>query len=88
MRRTAPRGDHAPIPCVRCGAVGVAVWKACSDTEWRVVCADCDIEANEVLLRWLKVPRSGRKLADYLLRQDRTPITRHRLKMSGLVPLV
>ena len=81
------RDDDAPILCARCGATGVAVWKACSDVEWRILCVDCDLKANAWLLNFLNVTRPTWRLNRYSVAMDRRPVTHRRLVMAGLRPL-
>lgn len=44
-------------PCIRCGKPGHASWNICADkvgsrTQYRVLCAECDVELNEIVMRW------------------------------------
>ena len=86
--RATKRDDDSPLPCVRCGGqYGVAVWKACSDKEWRVLCEPCDIAANEMLLRFLNVARTAWRVKRYMATMDRRPVTRKRLILNGMLPI-
>lgn len=45
------------VPCVRCGRPGHAAWNICADNvgdrpQLRVLCAECDVEMNEMAMRW------------------------------------
>ena len=42
------------IPCVRgCGRRGHASWNICADGGvYRAVCKQCDVELNELVMRW------------------------------------
>lgn len=55
MRRT-PYTDIGirRVPCVRCGGKAQAQWQICSDHgQFRALCARCDVELNELVMRWV-----------------------------------
>lgn len=79
--------DSTALPCVRCGDPAVAVWKACADARFRVLCPACDLEANAWLLRFLKVTRPTWRLNRYKASMDLRPVTADRLKTAGMLPL-
>lgn len=79
--------NDATIPCARCGRDGVAVWKACADKDWRVLCDACDVEANQMLLAFLKVPQPTRRINRYRLTMDLRPVTRSRMMLCGMLSL-
>jgi hypothetical protein len=42
------------VPCVRCGAPSRYQWQICADGRlYRPLCAPCDIELNEMVMRWV-----------------------------------
>ena len=43
------------LPCVRgCGRKGSASWKICADgPQYRALCAVCDVEMNELAMRFV-----------------------------------
>lgn len=42
------------LPCFRCGGPAVHQWSACADGNlWRPLCVPCDVELNEMVLRWM-----------------------------------
>lgn len=54
------------VPCVRCGQPGYADWGVCADANRRrVLCVDCDIELNRMVLTWAGDPNVERKMRDY-----------------------
>lgn len=84
-RHAHPGFDEAPLPCVKCGRKGVAVWKCCADMDWRVLCVDCDVEANEWLLRFMNVSQPTRRLNRYREKMDVRPVTRARMIRCGML---
>jgi hypothetical protein len=39
--------------CIRCGKQAVFQWQICADDNiYRPVCIGCDIELNEIVLKW------------------------------------
>jgi hypothetical protein len=41
------------LPCFRCGKKAIHQWQICSDDRlFRPLCLPCDIELNELVLRW------------------------------------
>lgn len=56
MPRTKPYTPSGirRIPCARCGKPSRYQWQICADDRvFRGVCADCDIELNEMVMRWV-----------------------------------
>lgn len=55
------------LPCVRgCGRKAHASWQACADGGiYRPLCLECDIEINEMVLRWMRDPEWESKMAAY-----------------------
>jgi len=42
------------VPCVRCGRPGRYQWQICADGRlYRVLCGECDIALNELVIRWV-----------------------------------
>lgn len=51
------------LKCFRCGAKAEYQWQICSDgNQYRPLCAECDIELNELVLRWI-----GFKETDHMM---------------------
>jgi hypothetical protein len=41
------------LPCVKCGAPARFQWQICSDNRlFRPLCKKCDVELNEMVMRW------------------------------------
>lgn len=45
------------VPCIICGAPGHANWNICADKvgerpQFRVLCAEHDVQLNELVMRW------------------------------------
>lgn len=41
-------------PCTRCGRPAHAQWQICADDRvYRTLCASCDVELNEMVVRWV-----------------------------------
>lgn len=54
------------VPCVRCGAPAVHQWNVCADRNvYRVLCLDCDIALNRLVLEWANDPDAAAKVAKY-----------------------
>lgn len=52
--------------CFRCGEPASTQWQICSDgNKYRPLCLKCDVELNELVLRWMGFPDAKRKLAKY-----------------------
>jgi hypothetical protein len=75
-RREAPKlnGRKRPyteielrrLRCVRCGEKATHQWQICSDGNiHRPICANCDIELNEMVLRWVGFPDWREKMENY-----------------------
>jgi hypothetical protein len=42
------------MPCARCGAKASFQWQICADgRQFRPLCAPCDVELNEMVMRWV-----------------------------------
>jgi len=42
------------LKCFRCGKKAEEQWQICSDGNvYRPICLDCDIELNEMVLKWM-----------------------------------
>ena len=42
------------LRCVRCGARARYQWQICADNNtWRPICAQCDFELNDLVMRWM-----------------------------------
>lgn len=54
------------MKCARCGKKGYASWQVCADDRvYRVMCMDCDIELNEMVLKWVGDPQADEKMKKY-----------------------
>ena len=43
------------LKCIRCGKQAEHTWQICSDQNlYRPICVECDIELNEMVLRWAR----------------------------------
>jgi hypothetical protein len=61
----AARGIHR-IPCARCKAPSNQQWQACANGGRYVgICDDCDIELNEMVLKFMRLPNRGRLMSRY-----------------------
>jgi hypothetical protein len=55
------------LRCIRCGAPAAFQWQICSDgNNHRPVCASCDVDLNEIVLRWFGHPRADELLNAYV----------------------
>jgi hypothetical protein len=42
------------MPCARCGKPSRFQWQICADGRlFRPLCAECDVELNEMVMRWV-----------------------------------
>lgn len=68
---TKRRRPYTPIgiervKCVRCGKRAKFQWQVCSDGNvFRPLCVDCDVELNEMILRWARDPKRRSKMRAY-----------------------
>ena len=54
------------LPCFRCGKPATQQWQICSDGNLnRPMCDDCDIELNELVLRFMRDPDANKKIKEY-----------------------
>ena len=52
--------------CVRCGEPAEAQWSVCADhNHYRPLCLACDVELNELVLRFLLGPAAKDKIKEY-----------------------
>lgn len=67
-RRKKPyswEGIHR-VPCVRCGAPSAHQWQICADgNNYRGLCEGCDLQLNELVLRWVGHPDREQLIAEY-----------------------
>lgn len=55
-RRRQPYSEKgiSRVPCAKCGKPSRYQWTICADwSQYRGLCAEHDIEANELLMRWV-----------------------------------
>lgn len=53
--------------CFRCGAQAKYQWQICSDgRQYRPICEQCDIELNEMVLRWMGFTDWEEKMEAYM----------------------
>lgn len=53
------------LPCSRCGNKASEQWNACADGLYRPLCVACDIELNELVLKWAYDPDVEAKMRRY-----------------------
>ena len=52
--------------CVRCGKPAQYQWQICADGRiYRPLCTGCDIELNELVLKWAGFPDWKSKMQEY-----------------------
>lgn len=52
--------------CVRCGKRARYQWQICADgNTYRPLCAECDIELNELVLKWARFLDWESKMQEY-----------------------
>lgn len=57
------------LKCFRCGEKASQQWQICSDDNiYRAVCTNCDIELNEIVLKWAKFKDWRKKIKRYKLK--------------------
>jgi hypothetical protein len=69
--RTKPYTERGirRMPCFRCSAPSAEQWQICADSRvFRPCCVPCDVELNELVLRWAGDPDVDAKMAAYRLR--------------------
>ncbi len=66
--RTRPYTERGirRVRCSRCGQPSVYQWKACADgSQYRGVCRACDLQLNELVLEFMRIPGRAEKLRRY-----------------------
>jgi NAD-dependent SIR2 family protein deacetylase len=59
----------ARLKCIKCGRQATQQWQVCADNRlYRPMCDKCDIELNEMVLRWAGFKDWKEKMANYKLR--------------------
>ena len=54
------------LKCFRCGEKASYQWQICSDGNiFRPLCTKCDIEMNEIVLKFMKFPNWQEKINNY-----------------------
>ena len=54
------------LKCFRCGNKATYQWQICSDgNQYRPICKQCDIELNEMVLKWMGFDDWQIKIDDY-----------------------
>lgn len=54
------------VPCARCGKPANQQWQICSDDRlYRPLCNACDLEMNELVLKWIGFPDWEEKMEAY-----------------------
>lgn len=54
------------MSCARCGQQATHQWSACADDNlWRPICVSCDLELNELVLKFMNDPDTESKIAHY-----------------------
>ncbi len=57
--RTKPYTEKgiSRVPCFACGKPSSQQWQICAlNNEWKGLCEECDIELNEIVLQFMKIP--------------------------------
>lgn len=55
------------VACARCGKPSKFQWQICSDNNtYRGLCVACDIELNQMVLRWIGFPDWEEKMKAYI----------------------
>lgn len=55
------------VPCARCGEPSTQQWQICADgNRWRGLCTTCDVDLNELVLRFIRDPDAATKLDLYM----------------------
>lgn len=63
----------ARVKCIRCPNKAHASWQICADGRMhRPLCKECDIELNEIVMRWAFGRRRERDLKRYAARVRET----------------
>ncbi len=58
--------------CYRCGKRSTTQWQICSlKREFLPLCPDCDIALNELVLRFMRLPKNLRQLLQRIYRKHR-----------------
>jgi hypothetical protein len=59
------------IPCSRCGKPSVHQWQICADgNQYRGVCKDCDIQLNDYVMMFMRIPNRQEKIERYIARNE------------------
>ena len=59
------------LKCFRCNAKAEYQWQICSDERiYRPLCGKCDIELNELVLKFMKFPDWEEKLKQYKILKE------------------
>jgi hypothetical protein len=59
------------LKCFRCGAQAKYQWQICSDGNvYRPLCTACDIEMNELVLKFMKFPDWEIKINNYKILKE------------------
>jgi len=54
------------MKCFRCGNKAKYQWQICADENiYRPICEECDIELNEIVLKWAGFPDWKDKIKQY-----------------------
>lgn len=57
----------ARLKCIRCDKPASFQWQICSDgNNYRPICGPCDIELNEVVLKFFKHPETDELISRYI----------------------
>jgi hypothetical protein len=57
------------VKCFRCGDKATQQWQVCADNRiYRPMCDNCDIELNEIVLKWAGFKDWKEKMDKYRLR--------------------
>ena len=76
-KRKTPYTDRGilRLKCIRCGARASAQWQICAEGgNYRTLCDACDVELNEMVLRWVGHPNAKELIDKYSFEKNSTSI--------------
>lgn len=54
------------LNCIRCGRQATQQWQICADgNQYRPICTECDIELNEMVLRFMGFDNAEALIQEY-----------------------
>jgi len=59
-------GEIHELKCIRCGKQANQQWQVCADgNTYRPLCIQCDVELNDMVLKWASIPNAKAKMKKY-----------------------